>query len=336
MFHLYKNNFCKFPIQKFLFILKNNQKLTKLINLDNNMVFTTDGSVHRTGIENEKNIVNHICAALSEPQKVKSICCERFQSDFGGKITSCVHQGGTKTKADAFLISSTDEKIPISLKDHKSGTFDWLNSSRPFHEDTQANLALKSAISDAKKSCEVDGVDKNSMVPSMRKTMEEILHNRLHLFNSQEIKAILGEIYEKYPIYTMITDHATEEILLFSKNDNFLELHGFGEWEYFLKKTRAKTSAQIWRRNPETKEEINTNLRMRVVLNNGVTALMGLSKANKSSHPCLKIQQDNVDKTFIPTLQNVTREKFTPELKKFTLKINPVTKEIVSCVEKKQ
>lgn len=298
------------------------------------MVFTTDGSVHHTGINNEKKIVDHICASLANPIQSKSACCERFQSDFSGAISSCVHQGGTKTKADAYLISSEDEKIPISLKDHKSGTFDWLNSSRPFLEDSEANEDLKTALTVAKESCEVKGADKDAMVPEMRKTVEEILHTRLHLFSSDEIKSILGEIYEKYPIYTMITNHATEEFLLFSKLDNFQELYAYGDWEYFLKRTRAKTSAQIWRRKSDGGKEVNTNLRLRVVLNNGVTALMGLSKANKSSHPCLKIQQDNVDKTFIPALQNVTREKFTPESKKFKVVIDPKTKKMISCVEK--
>ena len=298
------------------------------------MVFTTDGSVHRTGIQNEKKIVEHICASLANPVQSKSACCERFQADYNGAISKCIHQGGTKTKADACLITTENEQVPISLKDHKSGTFDWLNSSRPFLEESDANEAMKNALTKAKETSEVEGVDKDAMVPEMRKTVEEILHARLHLFSSDEIKSILGEIYEKYPIYTMITNHATEEFLLFSKLDNFQELHAYGDWEYFLKRTRAKTSAQIWRRKCEGGEEVNTNLRLRVVLNNGVTAFMGLSKANKSSHPCLKIQQDNVDKTFIPMLQNVTREKFTPETKKFKVVIDPKTKKMISCVEK--
>ena len=40
---------------------------------------------------------------------------------------------------------------------------------------------------------------------------------------------------------------------------------------------------------------INTNLRIRLVLNNGVNALIGQSTKNKSSMPCLKIQQDRVN-----------------------------------------
>jgi hypothetical protein len=35
-------------------------------------------------------------------------------------------------------------------------------------------------------------------------------------------------------------------------------------------------------------------LRIRFVLNNGVTALLGLSSANNNSVPAIKIQQDNV------------------------------------------
>jgi len=42
-------------------------------------------------------------------------------------------------------------------------------------------------------------------------------------------------------------------------------------------------------------QEVNTHLRMRLVLNNGVGALLGKSEKNKCSIPCLKIQQDKVD-----------------------------------------
>jgi hypothetical protein len=39
---------------------------------------------------------------------------------------------------------------------------------------------------------------------------------------------------------------------------------------------------------------VNTHLRLRLVTNNGVTALLGLSEANKNSILTLKIQQDAV------------------------------------------
>ena len=39
---------------------------------------------------------------------------------------------------------------------------------------------------------------------------------------------------------------------------------------------------------------LDHNIRIRVVDNNGISALVGISKANKSSIACVKIQQDNV------------------------------------------
>jgi len=60
---------------------------------------------------------------------------------------------------------------------------------------------------------------------------------------------------------------------------------------------RARQSRQIWIKSSDG-SEINTNLRIRLVLNNGITALLGSSEKNKVSVPCLKIQQDKVD-TFI-------------------------------------
>jgi hypothetical protein len=63
-------------------------------------------------------------------------------------------------------------------------------------------------------------------------------------------------------------------------------------------------------RRTQTGEEINTCLRIRLVLNNGVNALVGQSSKNKSSVPCIKIQQDNVD-LFISTLSDKVEESFS-------------------------
>ena len=40
----------------------------------------------------------------------------------------------------------------------------------------------------------------------------------------------------------------------------------------------------------------NHNLRGRLVSNNGISAMLGLSSSNKSSTPVFKVQQDRVDK----------------------------------------
>ena len=63
---------------------------------------------------------------------------------------------------------------------------------------------------------------------------------------------------------------------------------------YYLKHKDGCCSAQIMRRS-QTGVETNTHLRVRLVLNNGINALVGQSGKNKSSVPCIKIQQDNVE-----------------------------------------
>ena len=59
--------------------------------------------------------------------------------------------------------------------------------------------------------------------------------------------------------------------------------------------------------------EVNTNLRIRLVLNNGVNALLGQSSSNKTSVPCLKIQQDRVNLLMNgivdPIIDDITQEK---------------------------
>ena len=63
---------------------------------------------------------------------------------------------------------------------------------------------------------------------------------------------------------------------------------------------RGKTSAKVIFEKTQDGEPspilIDHNIRIRVVLNNGVNALLGKSTKNKHSTPCIKIQQDRCDK----------------------------------------
>ena len=65
--------------------------------------------------------------------------------------------------------------------------------------------------------------------------------------------------------------------------------------KFFLMHSYAKTSRQIWIKHADGRKE-NTNLRIRAHLNNGVNALLGTNLRENSCGPCIKIQQDNVDK----------------------------------------
>ena len=65
-------------------------------------------------------------------------------------------------------------------------------------------------------------------------------------------------------------------------------------YTFELRKGRASTSRQIWIKTE--KGDINTNLRIRFTLNNGLGALFGVNNGqNKTSVPTFKLQQDKVD-----------------------------------------
>jgi hypothetical protein len=109
---------------------------------------------------------------------------------------------------------------------------------------------------------------------------------------SDQLKTLLGTLYAKYPNYVLVNHHRDNNLILYPKENNFPEFIAYPEWEYYLKTSRAKTSRMIYRRKDGI--EVNTDLRLRLVLNNGVGALVGQSEKNKCSIPCLKIQQDKV------------------------------------------
>ena len=115
------------------------------------------------------------------------------------------------------------------------------------------------------------------------------------------LKILLHTLYIKYPEYVLINHRHMNKLIMYPKENNFAEFVEYTDWEYYLKTTLAKTSRMIFRRKDGI--EINTNLRLRMVLNNGLGALIGKSEKNKCSIPCLKIQQDKVG-TLISKLVN--------------------------------
>lgn len=132
----------------------------------------------------------------------------------------------------------------------------------------------------------------------IRDELNNILSNWLDKLTSNDISEILSKITksEENTDTIIINDMKNNEFILIHESE--LEPHINTSHTFILKSTlRAKTSRQIWIKSSDG-SEINTNLRIRLVLNNGITALFGTSEKNKVSVPCLKIQQDKVD-TFI-------------------------------------
>lgn len=264
------------------------------------MPFVNDGSVHHSGIRNEKDV----CSFLNERSKVikASLCSD-------GDIFE--HRGGTSTKADMVILKNSGEvSKTISIKNHeKNGsTFDWLNSTRGVPQTETLKAALQEIKGAFEKTSKSESEQKG-----VKNKCETLFAEHLRAMSSDTIRNILQSIYKSYTDYIIITDVAKNNLIVFDKHKNMKELSGYDDAIYFLKYTaRAKTSAQIWRREENGSggvSEVNTNLRIRLVLNNGVSALLGLSQKNKCSVPSIKIQQDNV-KQFIHTLVEPVSESY--------------------------
>ena len=257
--------------------------------------FKKDGSTHHSGIKNEHNIV----AFLNTPE---SIIGQYLRPTTSHIIT---HKGGTQTKADAVVVNQdTQEEFTLSIKNHKTGTFDWLNSTKGFPEDLQT--LLKERTKEIKQSYQThQNIDTSrTEVDTMFSTALDSLKTN-HCFLSD----IIHTIFNKYTDAILVNHEKNSELIYFEKKE-LRELQGFADYTYYLKHKEGTCSAQIMRiQNTDGEEEINTNLRLRLVLNNGVNALVGTSSKNKTSVPCLKIQQDSVD-DFIHKIENKIIEKY--------------------------
>lgn len=276
------------------------------------MVFPNKGENHYSGIQNEKMISNY----LNQNGPISDHIRNYYLHQGIAEPIYFEHAGGTGRVDDCVInvdknINNKIEKTyihGISFKNHqKSGTIDWINTSK------NEFIPKLDELKDALKQWKHELVDVVTDVESfqiheahLRRARDEIIHNHLQLFENDSLKHILQNIYDHYVNHIIITRNMGKTILYYEKSiENFKEMVGYPEWTYFVKFGRAKNSAQIWRKNGTL--EVNTNLRIRLVLNNGLNAFFGVSKSNSSSIPCIKIQQDNMD-GYMTSLQNVIVE----------------------------
>jgi hypothetical protein len=272
------------------------------------MPYKTGGETHHGGVGNEKELVElmNACPELNINKHLQ----------FGSETKPVWgHLGGTTQKADCDVV--VDEKrYPISIKNHESsGSFDWINTSKLSEFNVELGQSVKAAVDSFK--TENHGKD---VTPALRDEVSTIFSNEFDRITSDQMKHLLTTLYVKYPGHVLVNDCKHNRLILYPKENNFSEFISYPDWEYFLKSTpRAKTSRMIFRRKDGV--EINTNLRLRLVLNNGVGALLGKSDKNKCSIPCLKIQQDRVDKllvglvnTTIDTIPILNNSSITPGL----------------------
>ena len=266
------------------------------------MPFISNGLVHYSGINNELRNTEFL--------KKGSIFIRTYLQYLHGDIIDFQHKGGTQNTDDAIITTNGNRIAGISYKHHKSGTFDWLNTSKNIPNLVQ----LKQTFDEYKtKYPSITGEYFKEHEKNLRSERDEIIYQHLNNFTSDMIKSILKNIYQDYSEHIIINLVSTQRFLYYPKNEhNFKEFIAYDDWEYYLDtNSRAKNSAKIYRKLND--EIVDTNIRLRLCLNNGLNAFFGLSKANKYSIPCLKIQQEHVDDKYIPELTDHIYEKYIIE-----------------------
>ncbi len=249
------------------------------------MAFRTDGSSHTDGIKNEKQQIKYLQSGAAH--RVVTGLSENFQ---------VVPKGGTQFKED-FQIVDGDTVVKVSAKRKKkmsTGSYDYVNSSSVMSEIT--NLSHVSSFA--------KGLKKTAQSKSTtRKKFNEESNRTLRTLSSTDISNILiNHVAKKNKgIQMMITDSTANKNYWyeFEQSQMYKDITRLLDEDYEYKPElvfgRGKTSAKIILKNQQD-DEIDHNLRIRLVLNNGVGALLGLSKSNKTSVPTIKIQQDRCDK----------------------------------------
>lgn len=244
------------------------------------MPFVTDGSVHHTGVHNEHG------TAVIFNNEVPAI----IQAAFPGKRLTFEHLGGTKNVPDLTVLADGERVSAVSVKHHgSSGTFDYINTSK-VSDFLPESEHVNSLITSIRR----DHFREAAYVSSARTLLNAAINDVWKSMTPDSIRRLLQRIDARNPEWIAVCAPGGITV---ARHTSLHELHVHpfdAESVYELRGTpRATTSRQIWR--VKNGISTNTNLRVRLALNNGVTALLGLSSSNASSLLTIKIQQDNVN-----------------------------------------
>lgn len=244
------------------------------------MAFKTNGSIHHSGIKNEARVV----------EKLNMGAIKKIYPNLPSTVTAR-QLGGTQYKQDVSIFDGDNEIKKISVKDKskgtKTGSYDYINSSKAVREVS----ALKRYVNGVNKA-RISGRSKEEVKESLNALSCDVLSS----LTSTEIKSILVEyVCEKYAGFDLLISDgkANQDYLIHFANTrlNHAIMNYTPSFEPATKKGQTSRKIIFTDHSGQTHDY---GLRFRLVLNNGVGALLGLSKSNKNSQPVIKIQQDKV------------------------------------------
>lgn len=226
------------------------------------MAYVTDGSVHTGGLSNEARVIDFLNSINYYPDEITPL-------------------GGTQHKADA--ISGT-KGISIKRKKRASqGSFDYLNTSRlpdslsPFFTDVLAEAA------EIRLNPNFDV--RLSAVKRVRAHMNSATSEALSSLTSDQVTDFLSDaLIERYKPIDLMAVTDANKLNLYQPGDNPV-VRQLIDGDRFELTGKAKGSRRV----------AGSNLRIRLTTNNGIGALLGVSRANRNSILTLKLQQDRVN-----------------------------------------
>ena len=158
------------------------------------MPYNTTGEVHHAGTSNEERIATLFTTSPPE-------CFARIYS---GTLTFH-HKGGTQQVSDVEIRSNTVRVDDCSLKLHREGTFDYVNTSK-IDEFLHAP-ALLEVVNAAK--CNHRG-DKDS-VGAVRKSISDATNSAWTGFTSDAIRKLLLTIDARTPRWLIVTEKDSDK-----------------------------------------------------------------------------------------------------------------------------
>ena len=238
-------------------------------------MYKTNGSTHYEGIANEHAVIELL----------------NNRNYFDCPVT---HLGGTKNKADAMAGS-----VPISIKRKKglaNGSFDWINtSSTNGIIDRTVFTDYFRFIKYARENCVKHDI------AEVRDWYAKCCEAALFKIRSNFLTKFLQEqVCDKQEGFKLVVADTEADTLYIIDHERtpLAQLLSKGYIAHVVM-GKGKSSAKIIFCAPgkgmnDIGSGVDIGLRIRVTSNNGIKAMLGLSKANKNSQTVVKIQQDKV------------------------------------------
>lgn len=239
------------------------------------MTFDRTGLPHHEGVKNEEDTKNLLIF-------------------FDLVSLSTYLLGGTKNKADAFDPERNTKLTIKHKKGVKNGSFDWINTTKIYDVVGDTFIPFLEQIKEYRQLPKSQRAAV-SFVKQVRKDFNDLCCSVLDSFTADQLASFIQTqmIDANSEMMVAVNDTVAKNLYTYKADQHpavrYLELG----YTPFLK-GRAKGSRRLL--FTDGVKEYDCGLRIRVTSNNGITAFLGLSTANKNSSVVFKLQQDKVAK----------------------------------------